>query len=96
MKGRSGDRAWACTRAALVLTTVCLATNAQKLQDNGKSCRLATFIPFTDMRPGAPGDHENDQSFGYGAWPSAEVLGAASFSLMAAAEMARQHFVSTE
>jgi len=65
------------------------------LQDGRNRCRITTFIPFTDVREGAPDDHANEGSYGYGSWPSAEVLGKAAFSLMTSAEMARRHFVCT-
>jgi hypothetical protein len=68
-------------------------TRAQKLQE-GNTCQLAAFIPFTDERNGPPEDHidPNEVFYGYGSWPNAESLAKASFSLMAAAEMARRHF----
>ena len=38
------------------------------------------------------GNDRNKSSYGYGEWPDAETLAKASFSMMAAAEMARRHF----
>lgn len=72
------------------LQAVLFAT-AIKLQRDNTACRLITFIPFSDLRPGLD---DEEESYGYGSWPSAESLGKAGFSLMASAEMARRHFVS--
>ena len=96
---------WIVIAVQLQLLLILLTTSsgwAQKLQgdNNGKSCRLATFIPFTDIRPALPhvtdaekDDDKEQNYYGYGVWPSAKVLGKASFSLLAAAELARRHFV---
>jgi hypothetical protein len=55
-----------------------------------------TFDPFAckyrrESIPEAHADPGVDY-YGYGSWPDAETLGKASFSLMAAAELARKHF----
>ena len=66
-------------------------TFAQKL--NGNSCHLVTLLPFTDERPPIPEAHADPLiNYGYGEWPNTTSLAKASFSLLAAAEMARKHF----
>ena len=45
--------------------------------------------------PPSPAATEGVEYYGYGQWSSAEALGKASFSLMAAAQMAKDHFVRT-
>ena len=77
------------------------ATTTRNDNNDKTSCRLVTLIPFTDtrQRPSASSDTNNDTAvateYGNGNWPSAEALAWASISLLAVAEMARQHFVRT-
>lgn len=81
-------------RAFLVVVVCVLAPVVSiQLQDNGTSCRLLTYVPFTDLRLG-PGDYANPDAYGFGNWPGEEALSEAAISLVAVAEMARQHFVS--
>lgn len=76
----------------VTLMTLWIETTALKLQENNE-CRLVTFIDFTDTREGAPDEHQDPEfNFGYGDWPDAPTLGKASFSMLAAAELARKHF----
>lgn len=77
------------TAASLLFSLLGLVA-AQKLQQN-QTCRITTFIPFTDQREGPPIDGI-ESIYGYGQWPDAVTQAKASFSLMAAAEMARIHF----
>lgn len=66
---------------------------AQTLNSSTSTCHLITLLPFTDVRPGIPPPHDDPSiDYGYGQWPDEETLGRASFSLLAAAEMARVHF----
>lgn len=76
----------------IVCLTSLAVCSAQKLQGENV-CTIATFLPFQDLRQGAPDAHaDDDKKYGYGTWPNSESLVKASFSLMAAFEMARVHF----
>ena len=77
-----------------MLLMISALVSALQLQNNGTACRLLTYIPFTDLRVGPNGQHANEPQYGYGNWPNEAALANASISLLAAAEMARQHFVS--
>lgn len=70
---------------------------ALQLQPDG-TCPLVVFIPFTDIREGPPEAivEPGVEYYGYGEWPSPESLGKAAFSWMAAAQMAKDHFVSSQ
>lgn len=79
---------------ALVALGFAACVSSQKLQSNDV-CRLVTFIPFDDLREPPPLEVEHQDprlSYGYGTWPNASTMAKASYSLMAAAEMARKHF----
>lgn len=81
----------------LVLTLFSTSTTAAglQLQSNGTECRLLVYIPFSDLRKGPTAVHANKPyQYGYGNWPSETSLAHASISLLAAAELARKHFVS--
>jgi Receptor family ligand binding region len=77
----------------VLLGTYLKITNAQVLQP-GNTCKVMTFIPFSDLNktPQLNGTNRNSNYFGYGTWPDNESLAKAAFSLMAAAELARHHF----
>jgi hypothetical protein len=76
---------------ALILLASASSTLAQAL--DGNFCHLVTLLPFTDERPPIPEPHADQAiNYGYGQWPDAATLAKASFSLLAAAEMARNHF----
>jgi len=79
--------------SALLLLLLLCGVLAQNLQEND-TCRIVTFIPFTDLREG-PDEEVADEGveyYGYGSWPDPETLAKASYSLLAAAELARIHF----
>jgi Receptor family ligand binding region len=69
------------------------SVEAQVLQP-GNTCRILTYIPFSDHRARPPKDPlgPNIDYYGYGTWPDNVTMAKASFSLMAAAELARNHF----
>lgn len=76
-------------------TLFCIALiqhGAGQFLDGAATCNLATFVPFTDIRPGPPDAHANMNTYGYGTWPNASALAQASFSLVAAAALAQDHF----
>ena len=78
---------YAITAVAHITLVLC-----QQL-DNGNLCHLVTLLPFTDERPSIVSPHDDPEiSYGYGQWPNQETLAKASFSLLAAAEMAIKHF----
>jgi Receptor family ligand binding region len=70
---------------------------AQVLQP-GTTCKIMTFIPFTDRRDPPPPPQNASQlgsppsTYGYGTWIDPVTQAKAAFSLMAAAELARYHF----
>ena len=69
-------------------------SDAQVLQP-GTTCKILTFIPFTDRRAPPPGDPSRPESvpvYGYGTWSDPMTQAKAAFSMMAAAELARHHF----
>jgi hypothetical protein len=76
----------------LLLVIVC-HSEAQVLQI-GNTCKTLTFIPFSDARDPPPKDESTTEPmiYGYGTWPDPQTQAKASFSLMAAAELARHHF----
>lgn len=86
----------------LVLCGLLLATTgccALVLDDSG-ACQPVVFIPFTDQRAvaataaaAAASDNSTITTY-HGDWPTAEGLARSGLSLVAVAEMARQHFVS--
>lgn len=76
----------------VVLVATWPATQGLNLQADNV-CRLLTYIPFTDLREGPGGDHQNPGQYGYGNWPDAQALADSSISLVAVAEMAQRHFV---
>ena len=78
---------------AVFFSKASLTVEAQLLREDD-SCRLVTFLPFTDMREGPDPPHANEGQYGYGNWPSQAHLSNYSTALLAAAEMARRHFVS--
>ena len=78
----------------MTIPSTIVVVSALKLQNNGTECRLLTYIPFSDLRVGPPDPHANPGQYGFGNWPDEASLAEASISLLAAAEMARQHFVS--
>lgn len=68
--------------------------DAQVLQP-GTTCKILTFIPFTDRRAPPPRDPSKPESafvYGYGTWSDPMTQAKAAFSMMAAAELARHHF----
>ena len=80
---------------------LCIQWNQAQVLQAGDTCRVLSLIPFADWR--CPPDPVNvlgygpcrpppKDIYGYGTWSNAETLAKASFSLMAAAEMARRHF----
>ena len=79
--------------ALLVLYCSCLwtLTQAQILHDDN-TCKVVTFLPFTDTRSGPRDLNEETVTYGYGTWPDAQALAKASYSLLATAQMAKQHF----
>ena len=78
---------YAITAVAHITLVLC-----QQL-DNGNLCHLVTLLPFTDERPSIVSPHDDPEiSYGYGQWPNQATLAKASFSLLAAAEMAIKHF----
>jgi hypothetical protein len=79
-----------CTLFSVISWTI----DAQVLQP-GTTCKILTFIPFTDRRTPPPGDPTKPESapqYGYGTWSDPMTQAKAAFSMMAAAELARHHF----
>lgn len=60
-----------------------------------QSCRLVTFLPFTDLRKGPDEPHANPNQYGYGNYRDEAEATEHARSLLAAAEMARHDFVSS-
>jgi len=76
-----------------LLSAVAVMTGAQILT-NDMGCQLVALLPFSDRRDAPPEGirDEGVEYYGYGIWPDEATLEKASFSLMAAAEMAVTHF----
>lgn len=90
----ASSRRTTSTAAAVLLVLATLAAltpllSAQNLQQQNQQCRLVTYIPFNDLRRSP----NNPDVYGYGNWPDEATLSQDSISLLAAAEMARRHFV---
>jgi Receptor family ligand binding region len=64
---------------------------AQILKD-GNICKIVSFLPFTDTRNAPTEVDVANAMYGYGTWPDAQALAKASYSLLATAHMAKQHF----
>lgn len=77
-----------------VFVWIALSTSLTAAAVDPKQCRLASFIPFSDQREGPDEPHANPNQYGYGNWLDAEHLQANAINLLAAAELARKHFVS--
>jgi Receptor family ligand binding region len=71
-----------------------MSRSSRSSSQSGNNCKVATFIPFTDTRDGPFLQHANPgwEYYGYGTWPSPRELAKASYSLMATAQMAADHF----
>ena len=88
---------------ALLLTTTFLVAQAQTTDPTSQSslslsswsCRLITFLPFTDLREGPEEPHANPNQYGYGNYRDEAEATEHARNLLAAAEMARQDFVSS-
>jgi Receptor family ligand binding region len=64
---------------------------AQILKD-GNICKIVSFLPFTDTRNDPTATHGAEATYGDGTWPNAQGLARASYSLLATAQIAKQHF----
>ena len=89
-------------KGALLLYALFIASSrtieAQVLQP-GTTCKILTFIPFTDRRDPPPRDPSQPEAlpvYGYGTWSDPMTQAKAAFSMMAAAELARHHFNSRD